>query len=338
MSISKTTSVLHGAALGLIGLFLAAPVAAQQPVEMPRLLDPGRMGPMQFRILSGRVTMGGPRFGPYSTATSSGGRSERITVGMNNNEPTLSYESTSPGERLSIEVSGGGRLQIRRTPRGTSTFAAVDFEQIPNEPVSLTLGPKEKQRVYRASSLWHLLIAEREVCRQHLIPLLKILHRDWDLAKTAEEMEAALVSAAVANELPDRQRWAALVEQLGDSRFSQREAADRQLRQVGRAVVAYLRQLDSSQLDAEQRYRIRRIILSLSGTEDLQSPEQAAAWLSGDPAVWLALLSRDDLSVRRLAAARLAALLGKPIQFDPAADAPTRQQQIEKLRTRIPGG
>lgn len=332
MATSLTRCVSLGAVALTVVLF-ADPLPGQQPLEMPRLLDPARLGTAQFRIYSGRVVMGGVRFPQYSTTSTGGGRTERLTLGTNNGEPTLSYESSNAREQLSIEAIGRQRLVIRRKPKQSDGPTSVEFEQLAEAPLLLQIGPPASPQLYRGESLWHLLLAHRDVCRQHLLPLLKILHRDWDLGKTADQVEGALLSAATASELPDRKRWSRLVDQLGEPRFSQREAADRQLREMGRAVVTYLRQLDTSRLDAEQRYRVRRIILSLSTSEDVQSPEQVAAWLSGDPAVWLMLLAREDESVRRLALARLQALVDRPVEFHPAADVETRRRQLEALHT-----
>lgn len=339
MPTHRAATLAFAAVAGWFAAIATPPLAAQQPVEMPRLLDPSRGGgPVQFRIVSGRVTMSVARLGGYSTSTTSGGRTERLTVGTNGAEPVLSYKSLSPSERLTIEATGSHRLVIQRSPEGTSAIVPIEYAQTANEPVTLAVGPAEQQQTYRAASLWHLLLAEPDVCRQHLAPLLKVLHKDWDLLKAVEEMEAALLAPASAQELPDRRRWAALVEQLGDSRFSQREAADRQLREAGRAVVTFLRQLDAERLDAEQQYRIRRILAALSATEDLQSPQQVVAWLCADPAVWLIFLARQDEPTRRLAASRLETLLGRPLGFDPGADAATRQRQIERLRKELAGG
>lgn len=335
--VSKRITLRRSLILAALGLSLAAPAMAQQPLEMPTLLDPARMGPVQFRIFSGRVTMQGHRLGSYTQSANSRGRNERLTLSANNNELVLSYESTSPSEQLSVEASGAERLMMRRRPRGDSTLIPVEYEQA-NASVSLTLGVKEKQQVYQGTSLWHLLIAHRETCRQNLVPMLKVLNREWDLVKTAELVESALLSESAARDLPDRRQWGVLVERLGDESFSNREAADRRLREAGRSVITYLRQIDSSRLDAEQRYRIRRIILAASTAEDTQSPDQVVAWLSGDPAIWLILLGRDDESTRRLAAARLEALLGKPISFHPAADPATRKREIDALRKQFPGG
>lgn len=323
--------------LAALGLSLAAPATAQQPLEMRTLLDPARMGPVQFRIFSGRVTMQGRRLGSYTQSANSRGRNERLTLSANNNELVLSYESTSPAEQLSVEASGADRLMVRRRPRGNSTLVPVEYEQA-KASVSLTVGVKDKQQVYQGASLWHLLIAHREVGQEHLASLLKVLNREWDLMRTAELVESTLLSEATARDLPDRRLWGALVERLGDESFSNREAADRQLREAGRAVVTYLRQIDPSRLDAEQRYRIRRIILAASAAEDAQSPDQVVAWLSGDPAIWLIFMAREEESTRRLAAACLEALLGKPIPFHPTADPATRKRELDALRKQISGG
>jgi hypothetical protein len=157
------------------------------------------------------------------------------------------------------------------------------------------------------------------------------------LAETAAAIETELFQAASVGRLPDRQRWAALVAQLADERFPRREAADRELRSAGRVVLSYLRGLELSRLDAEQQYRVRRIILSLSRQTGDDTAEGFAPQLSEDPDIWLAFLSRQEESTRRLAARQLAAILGEPIRFDPAADTATRKAQIEQLRARIHG-
>jgi hypothetical protein len=140
-----------------------------------------------------------------------------------------------------------------------------------------------------------------------------------------------------AAENPDAQKWSTLVEQLGDERFAVREAADRHLRDAGRAIVVFLERLDRNRLDAEQDYRIRRILQSLSsgkGADD--TVERAAAWLSGDPEIWWALMRRDAEPTRRVAAKRLESLLGRPLAFDPAAPADVRGKQLEQIRLQLP--
>ena len=96
-----------------------------------------------------------------------------------------------------------------------------------------------------------------------------------------------------------RDRWAQLVSQLSDSRYSRREAADRQLRAEGKSVLSYLEALRADELDFEQQHRIRGIRRWLTRGDDNDAPESIAAWLGADPRVWLALLNHTDLDAGR---------------------------------------
>ena len=169
-------------------------------------------------------------------------------------------------------------MEIRRVPRGNPSSCRCEFIQPATGPVSLKVGSQDV-REYRAASLWHLCVAEPAECRQSLLPLLNLLQPNWDLVKTGDEVRAVLLRMADGGNRPDQKRWAQWVRQLGDNQFSKREAADRQLREAGRAVVVYLQQLDPSRLDAEQRFRIRRIINALTAASGDDSPEQVASWL-----------------------------------------------------------
>ena len=322
--------------VGLVSLVAAAAEEPPKPPKTPKLAEAARRGWLRARIVSGRIAVGGTRLGSLNDSAKGGGRSERVGIRIAGQDLTISYQMSTPDEEFSLQVTGDSQLHIRRTPKRDSTLLPADFRQSADEPLRLALGPKAEQRVYQAASLWHLFITEPEACRSHLAPLLQVLDEKWDLTKTAQQVESALLRAAADGDLPDPRRWAALVEQLGDERFARRQAADRELRTLGRVVLTYLRGLDLGQLDAEQHYRVRRIIGTLSASMENDTPSQIASWLAGDPTIWLALLSRSEESSRRLAAERLDALLGEPIRFDPAADAKTRADQIEQLRSRVP--
>ena len=100
-------------------------------------------------------------------------------------------------------------------------------------------------------------------------------------------------------------------------------------------MLSYLQQLDFGRLDAEQQFRVHRIIDDISERLGDDSPEQVASWLAGDQSVWLALLARPDAAVRRQAARQLAAMLDGPIPVDPEADPSTQKTQLEQLRIRL---
>ena len=148
-------------------------------------------------------------------------------------------------------------------------------------------------------------------------------------------IEADLLKAAVAGKIPDRRHWADLVRQLGDNQFAKREAADRMLRAVGPQVTGFLQQLDYGQLDAEQQFRVRRIIDLLHGSAAADTAEQVAERLVADSSVWLALLDRPEASTRRIAAKHLAGMLGEPIGVDPEANPATQENQRELLRAKL---
>ncbi len=316
-------------------LLWTAPALAAPPTEIPILTQMAHNGYLKFQISSGRISVGGRRFGNINTSSTSGSRTEKLSIRVSNDQPLLNYVRSTAKEDFSIEVVYGGKLRIRRQGKEDSTIVRLDFSQAPGEPTSLTLGPQGQEQIYRARGLWHLLITRRQPCREHLIPILQLLHPQWRLAESADAVEAELLRMAAAGETPDRQQWAALVAQLADDRFARREAADRQLRLAGQAVLSYLQQIDFSQLEAEQQFRIRRIIRSLSQQTAGDVPEAVAQRLIADRNVWLALLSRSAESTRRQAAARLEAMLGEPIAFDPAAEEATRETQIERLRVRL---
>ena len=343
---SAACRILVGAtALAVVLAAVSLPVldaaeAPPGPLEAPKLIEAARRGWLRAGIVSGRVRFGATRLGNMNDTAKAGGREERLSISIGVQQFTASYELSTSDQRLLVEIAGRDRLHVRRTPQGDAGWEPADFRQAPDEPLRVTLGPEaagqvDERAVYEAPSLWHLLVMEPDVGRKHVVPLLEVLDPQWDLDRTAAQVESVLVRAAAEGDLPDPNRWAALVEQLGDARFARREAADRELRSLGRVVYTYLRQLDASRLDAEQHYRVRRIVMALAARMDDDTPPEIATWLAGDPAIWLALLARDDETTRRLAAARLETLLGGPIRFDPAADGKTRQKQLEPLRARV---
>jgi hypothetical protein len=310
---------------------------AEDIPETPGLTSIRRQGLVQFAVVSGRIVVTGSRGVNFSHSGSMPrDRGESLSVRVTGAEPLVKYEITTATQRFRLDTSAGNLLILRRLPEGDrSTLVPAEFRQGANEPITLKVGPQGRERVYRAPTIWHLFLREPAVAREHLAPLLKILLRELDFADMAKEIESTLIRAAETGTPPDQRQWAVWVQQLGDPSFANREEADRRLRELGRVVVTYLRQLDQGRLDAEQKYRVRRILSAISSTRTEESPAQVATWLSGDPAVWLALLAREEESTRRVALKRLQAILGEPLAFDPKADAATRQKQLEAIRPKL---
>jgi hypothetical protein len=317
----------------------AASVAAAQPLEeAPRLRQFTQGNPpfFRFRIVDGRVVFASRNIGNFQSQNSYGdGRKESINLASENGRPRLQYERTTRNEQLVVNASSGNTLSISRTPRGTASFTAVEFKQISNEKVTLIVGTGDRRQVFRAADLWRLAILQPKECRDNLFPLFDLLRPDWKVATMTERVETSLLTRARVDVSADRARWAVLVEQLGDDQFTKREAADRALRAGAASAVGYLRQLDLDRLDAEQQFRVRRIIATLGGKSEDDTAEEVAASLLRDGTVWLALLGRPEAETRKTAARQLAALFGEPIGVDPAAAPETQKAQREKLRARI---
>jgi hypothetical protein len=321
--------------------WLAACTArAEDKQPAPPAISPAiaaRIHWIDFSMVSGRIVASSNLSVPKMLVQSPGRRTNRresLGIEINGGACSMEYVLASPTESLRIAVTDGNTLAVRRMITADERYE-LSFEQRPDSPLTLAIERGGQKQQWQAPGLWRLYLTAPEVVREQLIPLLEQLHPSWQLAARAAEIEAALfrTERLHARQPADRQRWAELVRQLASERFADRETAERELRAAGQAVVPYLQNLASEQLDAEQATRIRAIVGSLS-VEYEDRVDRVVAWLAGDETVWLTLLDRDDLEQRRFAAKQLSALLGQAIEFDPEATAEVRREQVERLRRR----
>jgi hypothetical protein len=327
----------------------AGACGAQDLRTMQSLNQVIRTGLLQFRVVSGRISLESSRAGNIQTSNNFDKQQESLSIQSDGGDPKMTYTWTNGKQQLSIEVSNVSKIRIRYSGKADDTQAPVEFCQPLQAKTVLTVGPEGNRQVYSAADVWHLYLAYPAETKRHLTPLLDLLHPNWKLAESAASAEAELLRVTSGDEAADkarwaetvkktgdeRKRWAALVEQLGDESFAKRQAADRALRILDPAVLSYLQQLDFGRLDPEQQFRVHRIIQDISERLGDDAPEQVASWLAGDPSVWLVLLARPDAAVRRQAARQLATMLGGPIPVDPEADPSTQKTQLEQLRARI---
>ncbi|MEX2113290.1 MAG: hypothetical protein WD845_08900 [Pirellulales bacterium] len=325
----------------LAGLILVTvPARGEDKQLTPPGISPAiaaRIHWIQFAMVSGRVVASSNLSVPKMLVQSPGRRTQRresLGIEINGGSCSMEYLLVAPLEALRIDVLDGSTLSIRRT-RSMDGYT-LDFQQRPDRPLLLALEEGAVKRQWQAQGLWHLYLLEPELVRDHLLPLLEQLHPSWQLADTAAQIEEALVRTqhVHGHQRPERQRWAQWVQQLGSTKFSERESAERELRQAGQAAVPYLQSLSPEQLDAEQSTRIRAIVASLSVAYE-DRVDRVAAWLAGDESIWLALLGRDDPARRRIAAEQLGQLLGEAVDFDPDGPAEVRHEQLERLRGRL---
>lgn len=323
----------------MILLALVLPVSATTCGQEPR---PGhlisRTPWTRLEIVLGRLRLTHCRIGQESTVSANlpeKGITESLAFSAKTADSSrLRYQYADGEQMLRVDFEQAASVALDRVPASESKLATVRFRQPLRGPITFVVEEGQRTREFAADGLWQLMLAEPEVCRQHLTPILQSLRPEWMLESQSQQIEQALLATARQNRTSDAVRMTALVQQLRDPAFSRRQDADRQLREMGQNAVSFLNRLDDRTLDAEQRTRIRQIKQSLHVHEG-DTPSRVAAWLADDKAVWLALLERENEATRATAGKRLGALLGQALAFDPAAGESERQQQVRRLRIEL---
>ncbi len=262
---------------------------------------------VKFGIVLGRLQVLNSQVGQTMSAHQedpTSGIRESFSINAGSEQAVVHYELAAPDLRLTVHFSGPDSVRIEKTPLPEGEGEVVRLVQPARGSLELVVGEGSPAQRYRAASFWHLMLEHRDACQTHLVPILESLRIGWQLEETADDVQATLLKLADQRKLPQTDRWALLVRQLSRGTFAQRQAAERELRQAGQAVVAYLRQLNPRRLDTEQRERIRSIIDHLVSRSD-DTPERVALWLNGDRDVWETLALQGDPTAQRLAAAQL---------------------------------
>ena len=204
---------------GLVGLCVLGSSAAVfgQAGALPNLTS--RLVVVRFSMTMGRIeaTADQPGFEREQTSTIEPGRHETLSVSTNNDqEASVKYELTTEAEQLSVSVSEGYEVSFTRHPFKDSHTAQVEFRQPRIGPITLTVVKDGVTREVRGETVWYLLLAEPELCRQHLLPLLEMLRSDWRLVETAQAIESQMLRIAGAYQPENLRRWSALVGDLGE--------------------------------------------------------------------------------------------------------------------------
>jgi len=311
------------------------PVVAQEIALSPNLANQLR-SILQVRMSAGRVTAGSQFNGrSMNSSTQSQDRQEKLTIDLTGNAPSIDYELSTQDFRVIVDMDEGNVLRILRTPQADGKSTRFDFRQPSEGKLTVTIGENPPERIYQADSVWHLAIAEPEMTRTELEPLLRLLRPGWPLVSEATAIEQALFKQIDVSRGFDRQSWSVLVAQLRSHSYVERNEADRRLRELGQVVVPYLRNISNAELDAEQNYRIRTIIRRYGSGATEDSPETASTWLAADPEVWYALAARTDAKHREAARAQLAMLLGEPVVLDSDATGDALIAQLATIRKQI---
>jgi hypothetical protein len=318
-------------------MFLLVPVAVQGQ-DAPALGNlAAQPGWAAFGVVNGRLAVleVPPRFEKQCSCADPEGRvSESICVKSAGHVAAVHYEFTSPEQRFTLQAIGGEWMEIHHVPQQDMTPVELHLVQAPGKDLVLTIGSGEARREFSAPTFWHLMLAEPDVTRDCLLPLLETLRPRWELRRQAAAVEARLQELAAQSSSPEIEKWETLVKELADTRFLRREAADRQLRSEGQSLYPFLLQLEHRRLDAEQRTRLEAIRRSL-GSVGEDTPPRTALRMLYDETTWLTLLSREDATQRAIAARHLCKLCPAAVNFDPLADQAVRRVQLKQLRQQL---
>lgn len=307
---------------------------AQAPGVQP--VFRAQMALAHAEVYQGRIVCRLNRLTRWGNSNSrSRGAHESLRFEQGDRGVSMHYKLTSPDARVTIDAWQHELTIAREQLNAGAVTAAVRFEQHPGEPLSLEVLQANLSKRLTGDTVWQLWIADATLCQTHLAPLCELLGIETPWAKFAQALEARLFHLADAGQAHDQALWRVWLAELNDDRFAVREAADRQLRASGAALMPFLRRVDFNQLEAEQRYRLRRIMAGQPFEVAADSIESTAEWLADDPRIWVELLNRDDRARRATAARQVARLLESAIDFDADAAAEVRQRQLTALRERV---
>ncbi len=240
----------------------------------------------------------------------SDGATETLVVSIDRGLTSLQYTLKSATQQLAIRVVRRDDVFVRSEtlqPDGMRT--TMTYSQSPGKEVRLAIIENAgAEKNYQAPSLWHLLIIKPELGKTPIFDILESLRPDWHLRSEAKAIGDALVATGPWEVTTSLEEVKALVRQLAHRDFHVRQAADRELRSRGRAVLCLFNELDPRQLDCEQRLRIREIRRQLTGDSN-DTPQRVAHWLVNDKRVWLALKDQGVPRSRLVAREHLARIV-----------------------------
>lgn len=164
---------------------------------------------------------------------------------------------------------------------------------------------------------------------RYLRPILHRLGQDRVFAPDVNTAWQVLAADWPVDDQTRRQVMQALPA-LDDPRSSVRNEATQSLAGMGREAASAIMKLDRSKLSREQNLRLDEVVSRLC-----RMSERAAKRLEADPDFLLDCAYSDDLTVRRLSAARLTRLVGHPLDLDPEASDRTRVEKADQVRMQL---
>ena len=257
----------------------------------------------------------------------------------------------SPPRSLSVwttVIANNGGLQVARDSESGSISSSIQLIQDqPPPPGGQSLNPNPVRLVVTSdngitqrSEIKVRLTAPTfaALCRDHPAEIqtyLRPIFHDLGQESAVFAPDPAAAWQVLADDWTQDHQLIGPVKQaivkFDSEEFQVRRSAAQDLHQMGEPAALTLMRVDRSNFTAAQN----------SGVDTFLAPYLPlspgdAARLGRDPNFLLDVQYCSDVSLRKLAATRLAKLTGKPLGFDPAADDQTRLEQVARLRSDPP--
>jgi len=272
---------------------------------------------------------------------------------------TLTYTESAPGEpdsgqfelelrdypdaqsSVTIHLScqpntgGAGDLSIASSLQTKDRFARVQYTQTQNRAFLQAFGSgseadPDSQSVTLAEKDFATLRERHPVeTEKWLRPVLHRLQQDLVFATDSNAAWQALADEWPANDRV-KARVDQLVPDLNSTRWKTRSAAVNNLAKLGRDGATVVLRMNRTGLSLEQNSQLDQL---LSRFRPLAGDDVKA--LATDPDFLLDCEYSDDLTVRRLALARLQRILNRPLHIDVTAPDVVRGDAIERLRADV---
>src|SRR5262245_11902371 len=160
-----------------VGMLLLAPLAAAQDgADASQGARPLRLDKyLRLHVSGGRIQVRDREGSQSRTVTSGDPESpyrQQLQLQVRPPCVVVQYDAVDPDGQLTLRLCERRKLLIERVSIDPSHAPSVRYEQPQTGPVKLTMAGTDS-REFSASSLWHLLLSQPEVCREHLTPLLE---------------------------------------------------------------------------------------------------------------------------------------------------------------------
>jgi hypothetical protein len=311
-------------------------IAQAEPPEV-QLVFRAQMALANFEVLNGRFVCRLERLTGWGNTISNKQGVEKLQFKNDERGNSMHYELKTATRRVKIDAWREELTMVRQVVQEGKVTATTRFEQRPGAPLRLEVIEGDVSQTIEGDTVWHLWLTDAQLCAENLLPMCELIGLEVPWTQFTQALETRLVQLADAGESHDQTEWRKWLDELSSPQFTVREAADRQLRAAGTSLLPFVRRLDLSLLDAEQRFRLRRIIYDLHSDVAADTVDSTADLLLDDPRVWVELLDREDEAARTAVAAQLRRTWQAEIEYDVAGSVDVRREQVARLRERVRG-